>query len=132
MRQLTRTDIGRLDWVEVPAPSLREPTDALVRPMVVTLCDVDRPMVDGRLPVPGEIGLGHECVAVVVEVGESVATVRPGDRVVVPFQLLPCGQRIQNPTTYTLKRPALASKGRFALRPYHPSARSIHQPAVLP
>ena len=25
-----------------------------------------------------------------------------------------------------------ASKGRFDLRPYHPSARSISQPAVLP
>ena len=81
MRRLTRTDIGRLDWTEGPAPRLQDATDALVRPIVVALCDVDRPMVDGCFPVPGEIGLGHEFVAAVVEVGEAVSAVRPEDRV---------------------------------------------------
>jgi threonine dehydrogenase-like Zn-dependent dehydrogenase len=90
MRQLTRTEPGRLAWTEVPEPTLRGPGEALVRPVVVTLCDIDRPMTHGQFPVPGEIGMGHEFVADVVEVGDAVSGVRPGDRVVVPFQIS-CG-----------------------------------------
>jgi len=90
MRALTRTDPGKLDWVEAPAPRLGGPGEAIVRPLVVTLCDIDRPMVDGRFPVPGPIPLGHEFVAEVVEIGEAVRCVRPGDRVIVPFQIS-CG-----------------------------------------
>lgn len=90
MRTLTRTDPGKLDWIESPAPQLGGPAEAIVRPLVVTLCDVDRPMIDGRFPVPGPIALGHEFVAEVIEVGEAVRTARLGDRVIVPFQLS-CG-----------------------------------------
>lgn len=90
MRSLTRIEPGRLAWVDVPEPKLQGPREAIVRPIVVTLCDIDRPMVDGRFPIPGAIELGHELVAEVVEVGEAVRTVRPGDRVIVPFQIS-CG-----------------------------------------
>jgi alcohol dehydrogenase len=91
MRQLTRVEPGHVAWTEREAPRLQGPREALVRPLAVTLCDIDRPMADGRFPVPGEIGLGHEFVAEVVETGDSVATVCVGDRVVVPFQIS-CGQ----------------------------------------
>ncbi|MGH7820590.1 MAG: alcohol dehydrogenase catalytic domain-containing protein [Candidatus Binatia bacterium] len=91
MRQLTRSETGELDWKEVEAPRLRGAREALVQPRVVTLCDADRPIADGRLPVPGEIALGHEFVAEVVEVGEGVGRVRPGDVVIVPFQIS-CGE----------------------------------------
>ncbi len=90
MRQLTRSESCRLAWLDVAPPALEGQRDALVRPLAVTLCDIDRPMADGRFPVPGEIGLGHEFVAEVVDVGEGVTSVRPGDRVVVPFQIS-CG-----------------------------------------
>lgn len=90
MRQLTRIEPGRLAWREVSAPTLQSARDALVRPLAVTLCDVDRPMADGRFPIPGEIGLGHEFVAEVVDAGDGVHQFRPGDRVVVPFQIS-CG-----------------------------------------
>ena len=90
MRQLTRTEVGSVEWIEVEPPQLQGAGEALVRPIAVTLCDGDRPIVRGEFPVPGEIGLGHEFVAEVVAVGESVTSVRPGDRVVVPFQIS-CG-----------------------------------------
>ncbi len=90
MRQLTRTEPGRLAWREVEPPALQDAVEALVRPVAVTPCDVDRPMIHGQFPVPGEIGLGHEFVADVVQVGEAVTSLRPGDRVVVPFQIS-CG-----------------------------------------
>src|SRR6478735_1046358 len=39
---------------------------------------------------PPPFPLGHECVAEVVEVGDAVSAVAPGDRVSVPFQIS-CG-----------------------------------------
>ncbi|RIK98042.1 MAG: dehydrogenase [Proteobacteria bacterium] len=90
MRSLVRTDPGKLSWTEAAPPRLAGAREALVRPLVVTLCDIDRPMVDGRFPVPGPIALGHEFVAEVVEVGDAVSTVAVGDRVIVPFQIS-CG-----------------------------------------
>ncbi len=90
MRQLTRCGGGQLAWLDVRDPGLQGAREALVRPLAVTFCDVDRPMVDGRFPAPGEIALGHEFVAEVVEIGHAVMSVRPGDRVVVPFQIS-CG-----------------------------------------
>lgn len=40
-----------------------------------------------RTPFPLPLHLGHECVAEVVEVGAEVEAIRPGQRVVVPFQI---------------------------------------------
>jgi D-arabinose 1-dehydrogenase-like Zn-dependent alcohol dehydrogenase len=44
----------------------------------------------GGTPFLLPLHFGHECVAEVLSVGERVATVKPGDRVVVPFQIS-CG-----------------------------------------
>jgi threonine dehydrogenase-like Zn-dependent dehydrogenase len=47
--------------------------------------------VPGRLPTPPGHTVGHEGIAEVVAVGDAVAGVTVGDRVVVPFQIS-CGQ----------------------------------------
>ena len=52
MQQLTLQEPGRLEWISVPEPQLEDPGDALVRPIAVTVCDVDPVMVDGRFPLP--------------------------------------------------------------------------------
>ena len=41
MRQLMALDGGRLEWHDVEAPRLVEPTDALVRPVALSICDAD-------------------------------------------------------------------------------------------
>ena len=64
--------------------------DALVRPLAVATCDIDRGFVDGTVRVPGPFPLGHEGIAEVVDIGPGVQSVRPGDRVVAAFQLS-CG-----------------------------------------
>lgn len=91
MRQLTFVEAGRVEWADVPEPALDGPRGALVRPLAVALCDLDQPIILGETPIPGPIALGHEFVAEVVETGEEVASVRAGDRVVVPFQVS-CGE----------------------------------------
>jgi alcohol dehydrogenase len=91
MQQLTFLEPGRLEWIDVAAPRLASDDAALVRPIAVTTCDLDHLIVSGRVPLPGPFPLGHEFVADVVDVGDRVAGFRPGDRVVVPFQIS-CGR----------------------------------------
>ena len=90
MRQLTYTSPNTIEWLDVPEPKLQGPNEALVRPTIVARCDVDRLIIVGRSPMPPPIALGHEFVADVVEVGENVQSVRPGQSVIVPFQVS-CG-----------------------------------------
>jgi alcohol dehydrogenase len=91
MRALVAAAPGRLAWRDVPAPASPGPGAAVVRPIAVATCDMDRPLVLGATPFPLPLALGHECVAEVLTVGEGVRTVRPGQRVVVPFQIS-CGE----------------------------------------
>lgn len=88
MRALVFEQAGVLAWREVSDPEL--PADgALVRPLAVARCDLDAAMAAFGL-FPGPYGVGHECVAEVVEVASDVTAVRPGQRVLVPFQVS-CG-----------------------------------------
>ena len=90
MRQLAWVGAGKAAWREAPDPELDGGADALVRPLVVASCDLDVLTVRGYAPLPPPFAVGHECVAEVLEVGDEVQAVRPGDLVVVPFQIS-CG-----------------------------------------
>jgi len=77
---------------EVPDPKIEEPTDAIVRITSAAICGSDLHLYDvlGPFLDQGDI-LGHEPMGVVEEVGPQAAThVRPGDRVVIPFNIS-CG-----------------------------------------
>jgi alcohol dehydrogenase len=91
MRALVVSGGARLTWRDVPAPPPPDGRSALVRPIAVATCDLDRPLALGATPFPLPLGIGHECVAEVLEVGPEVRTVRPGQRVCVPFQIS-CGE----------------------------------------
>jgi S-(hydroxymethyl)glutathione dehydrogenase/alcohol dehydrogenase len=58
------------------------PTDVLVRLHASGLCHTDLEVIEGALPYPLPIVLGHEGAGVVERVGEAVTQVRPGDHVV--------------------------------------------------
>jgi len=87
MRQLTFLAPGELEWREVPEPRLQAADDALVRPIAATTCDLDLAIIRGQTPFVGPLALGHECVAEIVEVGDAVRGVRPGDLVCVPWHV---------------------------------------------
>ena len=44
MRQLTFVEAGRVEWREAPEPRLTGADGAIVRPLAVARCDLDRPM----------------------------------------------------------------------------------------
>lgn len=87
MRTLQVAPGARLRWRDVPAPAPPGPDGAVVHPIACSTCDVDCGIALGAGPFPLPLHLGHECVAEVLAVGERVRTVKPGDRVIVPFQI---------------------------------------------
>ena len=58
------------------------PDDVLVRVHASGLCHTDLEVIEGALPYPLPIVLGHEGAGVVERVGSAVTQVRPGDHVV--------------------------------------------------
>lgn len=76
---------------EVPTPRLREPTDAIVQVTSTAVCGSDLHLyaVLGPFMTQGDV-IGHEAMGVVTEVGAQVEHIKPGDRVVIPFQIA-CG-----------------------------------------
>jgi threonine dehydrogenase-like Zn-dependent dehydrogenase len=76
---------------EVPDPKIEDPTDAIVKITTTGLCGSDLHLYDPLTPfmTPGDV-VGHEPMGIVEEVGPEVTALRPGDRVVVPFNVS-CG-----------------------------------------
>jgi threonine dehydrogenase-like Zn-dependent dehydrogenase len=75
----------------VPDPTIQEPTDAIVRITTTNICGSDLHLYEVLVPFMGEGNiLGHEPMGIVEEVGSEVTYVKPGDRVVIPFQIS-CG-----------------------------------------
>lgn len=114
VRELTFVKKGRVEWRSVAAPRLGGPAEALVRPVIAARCDGDNlPLFNnvttamrlgvalhfldptaldllGPYPYRGPFAIGHECIAEVVECGESVHGARPGQLVIVPWSVS-CG-----------------------------------------
>jgi threonine dehydrogenase-like Zn-dependent dehydrogenase len=91
MRALTYQGKRDVQVVDIPDPQLLEPTDAIVRVTSTAICGSDLHLYDvlGPYLSPGDV-LGHESMGVVEEVGSAVTHIKPGDRVVVPFNIS-CG-----------------------------------------
>lgn len=90
IRSLWLDSAGRLAWRRMAAPSAPGPNGAVVEPLTMATCDMDRPLALGATAFPRPLHLGHECIARVAAVGDQVATVQPGDVVAVSFQIS-CG-----------------------------------------
>lgn len=70
---------------EVPDPTIKRPTDAIVKVTAGCVCGSDLWPYRGENPVSAGSTIGHECVGVVEEVGAEVSGFKPGDFVIVPF-----------------------------------------------
>jgi len=91
MRAVTwhgRADV-RVDTV--PDPVIQDPTDVIVEITSTGICGSDLHLIEVMAPfmTVGDV-MGHEPMGIVREVGPEVTAVKPGDRVVVPFNIS-CG-----------------------------------------
>lgn len=75
---------GQRAWEEVADPEISDEGDVIVRVDATTICGTDLHILAGDVPEvrPGRV-LGHEAVGTVVEAGDEVRRVRPGDRLLV-------------------------------------------------
>lgn len=96
----------RIEELDLAPPGRDE---VLVRVRAAGLCHSDLSVIDGNRPRPVPMVLGHEAAGEVVETGEDVDDLKPGDRVVMVFvpscgHCAPCAEG----------RPALCEPGNAA------------------
>lgn len=92
-----------IETVELDPPG---PGEILVKVLAAGLCHSDLSVIDGSRPRVMPMVMGHEAAGEVVQAGEGVADLKPGDRVVFSFvpvcgHCLPCASG----------RPALCEPG---------------------
>jgi threonine dehydrogenase-like Zn-dependent dehydrogenase len=76
---------------EKDVPAIEHPNDAIVRVEIAAICGSDIHLFHGMMP-DTRVGttFGHEFIGVVESIGSSVQNLKPGDRVMVPFNVY-CG-----------------------------------------
>ena len=86
----------------VPDPTIEQPTDAIIKVTSTGICGSDLHLYEVLGPYldEGDI-LGHEPMGIVEEVGAEVTHIKPGDRVVIPFNIscghcFMCGSGLQS------------------------------------
>ena len=92
MKAYTYINKGEFALIDKPKPTIIEPTDAIVRVTLGSICSSDLHIKHGSVPraVPG-ITVGHEMVGIVEQLGADVKGVSVGDRVTVNVETF-CGE----------------------------------------
>lgn len=92
MKTYTYIRKGHFALTDKPRPQIQDPRDAVVKLTLGSICSSDLHIKHGSVPraVPG-ITVGHEMVGIVEETGDSVKSVKPGDRVTVNVETF-CGE----------------------------------------
>ncbi|RCV48163.1 glutathione-independent formaldehyde dehydrogenase [Marinitenerispora sediminis] len=108
---------------DVPDPRIEHPGDVIVRVTSTCICGSDLHMYEGRTAAEPGIVFGHENLGVVEEAGSGVASVRVGQRVVMPFNVACgfCRNCLEGATGYCLTvNPGFAggAYGYVAMGPY--------------
>ena len=81
MRAVTFQAPGEVRVEDKPEPEIGSPDEAIVRVEASGICGSDLHIYHGRVPIEPGFMIGHEYVGTVVEVGDEVTRVAPGDRV---------------------------------------------------
>jgi alcohol dehydrogenase len=92
MKALVYHGPGKKGWDDKPKPTIKQPTDAIVKISKTTICGTDLHIMKGDVPAvtDGRI-LGHEGVGVIDSAGEGVLNFHAGDRVLISC-ITSCGK----------------------------------------
>jgi L-iditol 2-dehydrogenase len=87
LKALALTGLKRLEFMDVPQPRIVNDTDVLLKIAYVGICGSDIHYYEegkvGTQVVIYPYRIGHECSAIVAQVGKAVKNVKVGDKVVV-------------------------------------------------
>jgi threonine dehydrogenase-like Zn-dependent dehydrogenase len=122
MRALFAGGGGPPHFQSIAAPRLETDLEAIVRPLTVSLCDLDVAYISNRLATQRPYAVGHEFTAEVVEIGSAVQTLKPGDRVILPFQIS-CGGCSRCRAGRSLDCTRVEPLSAFGLEPFGGGAR---------
>jgi threonine dehydrogenase-like Zn-dependent dehydrogenase len=90
VRAVVYRGVGHVQVEDVPDAVVEEPGDAVVRVAATAICGSDLHFFHGKAPLESGETIGHEALGVVETVGSAVGRFRPGQRVVVAFDIA-CG-----------------------------------------
>ena len=92
MKALVFHGPGKKSWQEMPKPTIKNPTDAIVKITKTTICGTDLHIMKGDVltVTEGRI-IGHEGVGIIEEVGTSVSNFKNGDHVLISC-ITSCGK----------------------------------------
>jgi 2-desacetyl-2-hydroxyethyl bacteriochlorophyllide A dehydrogenase len=91
MRAVTFQAPGEVAVEDRPEPQLESPEDAVIAIEASGICGSDLHIYHGRVKIEPGFTIGHEFVGRVLEAGDRVTRVRPGDRVLGCFHTA-CGR----------------------------------------
>ena len=74
---------GDVRFEEREAPTILEPTDAIIRISATCVCGSDLWPYRGVQPIDGPTPMGHEYCGIVEEIGSAVKNIEPGQTVVL-------------------------------------------------
>lgn len=87
MKAVVLTGIRKMEVIETPRPEIKNDRDVLLKVAVIGVCGSDvHYYTKGRIGsqvVKYPYRVGHECSAIVEEIGNRVTRVKPGDRVAI-------------------------------------------------
>src|ERR1700716_3817908 len=88
MKAITYEGTRKMSVSNESKPKIKAPTDAILRVTTSGICGSDLHMYDGRTPLKKGTVVGHEIMGVIDELGEAVESIKKGDRVVLPFNIV--------------------------------------------
>lgn len=87
MKALVLTGLKRLEFIDVPEPKIIKDTDVLLKIAAAGVCGSDVHYYEtgrvGAQVVTYPYRIGHECSAIVAQVGKAAKNIKVGDKIVV-------------------------------------------------
>jgi glutathione-independent formaldehyde dehydrogenase len=123
MKAVVYKGLKQVEVAEIKKPEIEKPTDVIIKMTSSAICGSDLHLYDGHSPAESGLVLGHEPLGVVEEIGDAIELVKPGDRVVIPFNIacgfyLNCIQGLTNECLTTNPNMAGSGYGYPGMGPY--------------
>jgi len=85
MKTAVFVEPGKVEAQELPKPTVKNPTDAVLKIVRACVCGSDLWWYRGINDRQKNTPVGHEAIGIVETVGSDVTNVQPGDFVIAPF-----------------------------------------------